>query len=143
MATGDPPEYHKIHLSTVLVINHHIISIFKFRTLLLQQNCEKMKEAKDCQNIQEIRANIDKVDYQILAYFGKRFEYVKEIVKFKTDQEEIISRYRQLEVFQKRREWAEDFGLDPELFEEIYKMLINWNVKKELEIFGSRGETNI
>jgi isochorismate pyruvate lyase len=102
-----------------------------------------MKGAKDCQDIQEIRANIDKVDYEILASFGKRLEYVKEIVKFKTDQDEIIARQRQLEVFQKRREWASEFGLDPELFEEIYKMLINWNVQKELEIFSSKGKTNI
>lgn len=102
-----------------------------------------MKEAKQCQNIEEIREIIDQIDYQIFELFGKRFEYVKAIVKFKSDQEEIVARDRQLEVLQKRKEWANEFGLDPELFEEIYKTLINWNVQKELELFRRKEKTNI
>ena len=97
-----------------------------------------MKEAKDCQNIQEIRKCIDEIDYHILSFFRKRLEYVEEIVKFKSDQDDIIASERQQEVFMKRREWATEFGLDPDLFEEIYKTLINWNVKKELEIFSKK-----
>jgi chorismate mutase-like protein len=97
-----------------------------------------MKEVKDCRSVQEIRNSIDEIDYQILTYFEKRLEYVKAIVKFKSDQEEIVARERQLEVFQKRREWAKELGLDPDLFEEIYKILINWNVRKEMEIFRNR-----
>ncbi len=99
-----------------------------------------MKEAQDCRNIQEIRVGIDEIDYQILKSFGKRLEYVKEIVKFKSDPDGIVAKERQMEVYQKRREWAVEFGLDPDLFEEIYTILINWNVQKELEIF--RNEEN-
>ncbi len=94
-----------------------------------------MKEAKDCQNIAEIRAAIDEIDHQIISSFGKRMEYVNEIVKFKSDSDGIVAKDRQLEVFQKIREWANESGLNPDLFEEIYKTLINWNVQKELEIF--------
>lgn len=97
-----------------------------------------MKEAKDCRNIQEVRECIDEIDHQILAFFGKRLEYVKGIVKFKTDTDGIVARDRQLELLQKRREWAVEFELDPDLFEEMYKMLINWNVQKELEIFRKK-----
>ncbi|MDP2336309.1 MAG: chorismate mutase [Bacteroidota bacterium] len=102
-----------------------------------------MKEAKNCQTIQEIRAGIDEIDQQILAFFGKRMEYVREIVKFKSDENGIIAKERQLEVLQKRKEWAKEFNLDPELFEEIYKVLINWNIQKELELFRSEEKTNI
>ncbi len=102
-----------------------------------------MKLAKDCLNIQEIRDCIDEMDYQILAAFGKRMEYVKEIVKFKTDRDGIVAHERQLELLQKRREWAAKFGLEPELFEEIYKMLINSNVEKELELFSDRQNETI
>ena len=94
-----------------------------------------MKEAEDCRNIQEIRNSIDKIDYQTLALFGKRMKYVKAIVKFKNDHDEIVAKNRQLEVFQKRREWAVEFGLDPDLFEEIYTILVTWNVRKEIELF--------
>jgi chorismate mutase len=101
-----------------------------------------MKDAEDCKNIDEIRYCIDEVDYQILAAFGKRLEYVKEIVKFKNDAEGIVARDRQTEVFQKRREWAQEFGLNPDLFEEMYKLLVNWNVQKELEIFRNNETEN-
>lgn len=102
-----------------------------------------MKEAKDCQSIQEIRDMIDEIDYQILTSFGKRDEYVKAIVKFKSGKDGIIAKERQVDVLQKRKKWAKQFGLDPELFKEIYKTLINWNIKKELEIFRSKKKANI
>jgi len=94
-----------------------------------------MKEVTDCQNIGEVREIIDEVDYQILESLGKRLKCVEAIVKFKTDTDSIIAKERQLEVFQKRREWAEAFGLDPDLITEIYEKLISWNIRKELEIF--------
>lgn len=102
-----------------------------------------MKEANECQNIGEIREEIDAIDQHILASFGKRLEYVKEIVKFKNDPDGIVARDRQMEVFQKRREWAQHFGLDPDLFEEIYKTLINWNVQTELEIFRRKEKSKV
>jgi isochorismate pyruvate lyase len=102
-----------------------------------------MKEAKDCQSIQEIREMIDELDYQILESFGRRYGYVKAIVKFKSDKDGIIAKERQAEVLQKRREWAEQFGLDPKLFEEIYETLINWNIKKELKIYRRNKRANI
>ena len=97
-----------------------------------------MKEAKDCQSIQEIRKMIDEIDYHILASFGRRHEFVSEIVKYKSGKDGIIAKERQAEVLQKRKEWAEQFGLDPELFGEIFETLINWNIKKELEIFRNK-----
>jgi len=97
-----------------------------------------MKEAKACENIHEIRECIDEIDEQILVSFGKRMEYVKEIVKFKTDADGIVARDRQLQLLQKRREWAVELGLDPDLFEAMYMMLINWNVQKEMEIFRNK-----
>lgn len=102
-----------------------------------------MKEAKDCQSIQEIRDVIDEIDYEILTSYAKRNEYVEAIVKFKTDKHGIIAGERQLEVLQKRSDWAKQLGLDPELIKEIYKILINWNIQKELEIFGNKDKANI
>jgi isochorismate pyruvate lyase len=102
-----------------------------------------MKEVEQCQSIEEIREVIDKIDYQILSYFGARLECVKAIVKFKSDPDGIVAVDRQKEVFLKRREWATELGLDPDLFEEMYKMLINWNIQREMEIFRSKENANI
>lgn len=93
-----------------------------------------MMNPKDCQNIEEIREAIDRIDYQILKLFGQRYEFVKEIVKFKTDEASVIAESRQTEVIDKRREWAAEFGMNPDLFENMYRLLIRFNVQKELEI---------
>lgn len=96
-----------------------------------------MKNAENCENIQEIRNEIDGIDQQILELFKLRLDYVSEIVKFKSDADEIIALERQLEVFGQRREWAEQLGLNPDLIENIYRTLINWNLQKEMEIYNN------
>jgi isochorismate pyruvate lyase len=95
-----------------------------------------MKQAKDCQNIQEIRDVIDEIDYQIIASFAKRYEYVREIVKFKSDQEGIVAKDRQLEVLKQRKEWAKEFGLDQDLMKGIFEAIMTWNIQKEMELFN-------
>ena len=59
---------------------------------------------------------------------------MKEIVKFKTDEASVIAESRQKEVIEKRREWAVELGLNPDLFEDIFWTLMRYNVTKELEI---------
>ena len=97
-----------------------------------------MKNPKSCQNIEEIRNGIDEIDYQILQLFSQRYSFVKEIVKFKTDEESVIAKTRQKEVIRQRREWAEKLDLNPDLFEEIYRILMKFNVNKELEILNNQ-----
>lgn len=105
-------------------------------------NLLKMKNPKVCQDIEEIRTEIDNIDYQILQLFSQRYSFVKEIVKFKTDEDSVIAESRQIEVINKRREWAEELGLNPDLFEEIFWILLKFNVKKELEILNSKALNN-
>ena len=96
-----------------------------------------MKNPENCECIEEIREIIDEVDYQILKLFQKRYECVKEIVKFKTDEASVIAENRQEEVITDRRAWATELGLNPDLFENIFRSLIHFNIEKELEILRS------
>ena len=93
-----------------------------------------MKNPESCKNIEEIREAIDGIDYQIMKLFRQRYEFVKEIVKFKTDEASVIAESRQKEVIEKRREWAIELGLNPDLFEDIFWTLMRYNVTKELEM---------
>lgn len=95
----------------------------------------EMRDPKQCNNIQEIREDIDEIDYQIIGLLGKRLNFVEEIVKFKTDEEDIVAESRQKEVIELRRKWAENYNLDPDLIEKIYKMLIQFNIQKEMKLF--------
>jgi len=101
-----------------------------------------MKDPKDFKNIQEIRDSIDEIDFHILKLFGDRNRCVEEIVRFKTDKEGVIAKKRQVELLALRRKWAEDFNLNPDLFENIFKMLINTNIQKELEILERKEYNN-
>ncbi|MDD3078597.1 MAG: chorismate mutase [Paludibacter sp.] len=89
---------------------------------------------ENCNNKEEVRSQIDKIDKEIIRMFAKRFEYVNAIVKFKKDTESIIAQERKDEVILKRGLWAEEFGLDKKTFETIYNCLIDSNIQKELEM---------
>ncbi len=102
-----------------------------------------MTNPENCKSIEEIREEIDGIDYQIVKLFGERYEYVKEIVKFKTDEASVIAESRQKEVIEKRREWATELGLNPDLFEEMFHTLIRYNVQKELEILKNTNAKSI
>jgi isochorismate pyruvate lyase len=97
-----------------------------------------MKYPEECESIEEIRQCLDEIDLQIIELLGKRLNYIKEIVKFKIDEDEIIANARQQEVINLRRKWAEINNLDPDLIENLYKTLIEFNIKRELKIFRNR-----
>jgi isochorismate pyruvate lyase len=113
------------------------VSLYQ-RLLFLQKIYNVMLDPKQCKNIQEIREGIDEIDLQIIELFGKRLNFVEEIVKFKNDEEAIVAKDRQKEVIELRRKWADSFNLDPDLIESIYKTLLQFNIKKELKIFRNQ-----
>ena len=96
-----------------------------------------MKPAKtpsECISKDEIREQIDRIDQEIISLFATRFEYVSEIVRFKTDIKSVVAQERKDHVIKVRGEWAEKHGLDKDTFEQIYRFLVDHNIGKELEI---------
>ena len=98
---------------------------------------EPLKKPEDCSNIQEIRDAIDKIDQEIIQLFAQRYDYIKEIVKFKSGDEGIIARERKEQVLQQRKAWAEESGLDPGLYEKLFQLLIEKNIEIQFEIYNS------
>ena len=92
-----------------------------------------MKEVKDCQNIQEIRAAIDSLDRDIVSKLGKRFDYVKAAAKFKNNTEEVKAVDRFNSMLQQRRVWAEENNLHPDVIEKLYRDLVNYFINEELQ----------
>lgn len=93
-----------------------------------------MKDPKECNTIEDIRYAIDTIDQQIMKLFGQRFDYVKEIVRFKSSEEEIIAQKRFDEVIARRKELAIQNGLDPEVIAQMYKLLINYFISEEMKL---------
>jgi len=52
----------------------------------------------------------------------------------------IIARERKELVLKQRREWAEKKGLDPDMMEEVFKLLIAKNIQIQFEISQSNNK---
>ncbi len=94
-----------------------------------------MKEPKSCNTIEEVRNEIDSIDRKIMELLADRQEYVHEVVRFKTeDEESVIAESRQNQLYKQRREWAKELGLSPDMIEEVYRSMIRHNIQREFEI---------
>lgn len=99
-----------------------------------------VKNPSDCQSIEEVRNELDRIDKQLIALFSERHKYIEKIVEFKDDEEGIVAINRKDEVIEQRAVWAAKQGLNGETFKKIYTLLVDSNIKRELEIFASKKE---
>lgn len=101
-----------------------------------------MTKAKDCQSIEEIRSEIDRIDKQIIELLGERFQYVKEIVNYKSTADDVVAKKRYQEVFEARRQWAAEQGLSPSIVEQIYKILLHYFIDEQMRILNERTQND-
>jgi len=94
------------------------------------------KTPQECVRKEEVRDEIDRIDRTIMELFALRFEYVKAIVQFKHDHHAIVAQDRKDHVIDKRAEWARELGLDPQPFADMYRLLIDSNIQKELALLN-------
>ena len=76
--------------------------------------------------------------WSLFSFSPVRQEYVKEIVKFKSGDEGIVASERRAQVLKQRKAWAEERGLDPEMMEEIFKLLIEKNIQMQFDIYKKK-----
>jgi chorismate mutase-like protein len=78
------------------------------------------------------RAKIDALDNQIVALLGERFGVISEVAKLKAEHGIApILPYRVEEVVRNARARAEKAGVDPDLVEKIYRIIIDTACKQE------------
>jgi isochorismate pyruvate lyase len=70
------------------------------------------KSANNCENIAEIRTEIDAIDREIVSLIGRRFEYVKAASKFKMSETSVKTPERFKAMLAQRRVWAGEQGLN-------------------------------
>lgn len=99
---------------------------------------DTLKSPEACNSKKEIRDQIDAIDAEIIRLFARRFTYVQEIVRFKTDEASIIAQDRKNDVIRQRGIWASEAGLDKHTYEHIYRYLIDHNIDREMEILQSK-----
>ena len=90
-----------------------------------------MKAPDECANIDDVRAEIDRIDQDVIALIGKRFKYVQAAAKFKTSTESVKAPERLTAMLRQRRHWAEQEGLSPDAVEKLYSDLVEYFINEE------------
>jgi isochorismate pyruvate lyase len=90
------------------------------------------KRPDECADLQEIRAEIDRLDRQIVAGLGERARYVTAAAKFKTDASSVKASERLAAMLTRRRAWAEEEGLSADVIEKLFQDLVAYFIQKEM-----------
>lgn len=97
---------------------------------------------REVTSLDEARAMIDVIDAEIIRLFGNRAGFVKQVARFKNRPEDVPAPERYAAVMQTRRQMAEAAGLNPDIIEGMYKLLVDNFIKEEIEIIQQRGGGN-
>ena len=97
-----------------------------------------MKVPDKCENMTDIRKEIDRLDRAIINLIGQRFAYVKAAAKFKTSPRDVRASDRLKTMLEQRRIWAEAEGLHPDAIEKMYRDLVNHFIAEEMNYWQSQ-----
>lgn len=92
-----------------------------------------MKKAEDCANMDEVRAEIDRIDSALVELLAERWTYVDRAWVFKRSPEEASVPWRNRDVIDKVRTRAGETGLPPEMAEALWRLIIGWGIQYEEE----------
>lgn len=88
---------------------------------------------EQCISMADIREEIDLLDSTIIQLIGKRYQYVQAAAKFKTSETAVRAPERFKAMLLRRREWAQEQGLNPDVIEKLYSDLVNYFIREEME----------
>lgn len=86
-----------------------------------------------CENMDEVRVNIDIIDREIVKLLSERSKYVIQAAKFKKDADDVKAPKRVEEVIAKVRKLALENGSNPEIIEQIYRTMIACFIDYEMK----------
>jgi isochorismate pyruvate lyase len=88
---------------------------------------------EDCKNMDQVRAEIDRLDTALVTLIGERFGYVDRAWQLKDNPEEATVPWRIQQVIDRVRAKAEDEGVPPDLCEALWRQMIGWFIQYEEE----------
>ena len=99
----------------------------------LKESAMAPREAKDCRDMDEVRAEIDRIDQALVDLIGERFSYVDRAWQLKRSPAEARVPWRIQQVIDKVRTRAAEKNLPPELAEALWRQMIGWFIQYEEE----------
>ena len=96
-----------------------------------------MRKPADCTSMADIRAEIDRLDEDLVRLFAERAGYIDRAAEIKAEADlpaRIEARVEQ--VVANVRRHAETYGLPPDLVEKLWRRLIDWSISREESQLG-------
>jgi len=91
-----------------------------------------LKRIEDCSSIEEVRAQIDRIDPQIVALLAERGAYVKQAARFKKSSDDVKAPQRVEQVIAKVTALSQELGANPVVTEQVYRAMIAAFINAEL-----------
>ena len=91
-----------------------------------------MKRIEDCSSIEEVRAQIDRIDRQMVALLAERGAYVKQAARFKKSSDDVKAPQRVEQVIAKVMALSQELGTNPVVTEQVYRAMIAAFIEAEL-----------
>ena len=96
-----------------------------------------MFDSVECNSIEEIRSNIDRLDRQIVTLLAQRGSYVKQAAKFKKTISDVRAPQRVEQVISKVIAISVELGANPAVTEQVYRAMIAGFINAELVDHGA------
>ena len=96
-----------------------------------------MKTPAECITMAELRAEIDRLDAELVALFAQRTGYIDRAAEIKSDiglPARIDVRVE--EVVANVRRHATAHGLPPDKLEKLWRKLVDWSIEREEDVLG-------
>ena len=98
------------------------------------------KKPEECANMEDVRAEIDRLDKELVRLISQRFSYVDMAWKFKENPEDATVPWRIQDVIDKVRAHAEAEDVPPRLIEALWRQMIGWFIQYEEEKLSNKKE---
>lgn len=95
------------------------------------------RSPEQCNGMDEIRAEVNAIDREIIRLLGTRLAFVKRAVAFKPDEESIVQPDHWDRFFTQRRTWGEEEGYEPDVIEAMYRRLYQYTIEVQLALHRS------
>lgn len=77
--------------------------------------------------------SLEQLDQQLIELIGARFQYVIEVTRFKTDEQDVRDPERVRHNLQNRRQWAGEADLSPDFVERLFVCVHNYFIDEQLK----------
>ena len=91
------------------------------------------RDAQKCDNMDEVRLEIDRIDQAMVDLICERFAFVDRAWQLKNSPADARVPWRIQQVIDRVRARAEEHNLPPELVEALWRQMIGWFIQYEEE----------